>query len=271
MDFEHALDVMLEYGVTSAELRSLWDVNIADLSDEQIEKAKAALKSRSMTVSCIASPLYKCDLGGSETGAVGRTHQATGRGLDQQMGLLERCIHLCDLFDTRLIRIFAFWKKGELTGDVEQRIIRTFAEPVARAAEAGVILALENEHACYLGTGRETARVLQAVGSPALRGVWDPGNALCAGEKKPYPDGYEAMKEFIVHIHLKDAVMECGKHRWVCMGEGEIDYIGQFRALEADGYEGCLSLETHYRPGGDKREQGSRECLAGIQKMLANL
>jgi hypothetical protein len=40
MDFDHALDVMLECGVKGAELRSLWDTNIGDLSDERIERAK---------------------------------------------------------------------------------------------------------------------------------------------------------------------------------------------------------------------------------------
>ena len=35
-DFEHALDVMAEYGVTGAELRGLWSVNIADLSANDV-------------------------------------------------------------------------------------------------------------------------------------------------------------------------------------------------------------------------------------------
>ena len=269
MDFEHALDVMLEYGVKSAELRSLWDANIADLSDERVAKAKSALVERGMAVSCIASPFFKCELGGSRREAVGRTHQATDRGLDQQMALLERCIHLCDVFDARLIRVFSFWKRGELTPDVEERIIRAFAEPVARAEKAGVILALENEHACFLGTGEETARVLRAVNSSALKVVWDPGNAFCAGEA-PYPNGYEAVREFIVHVHLKDPVRQADGCEFVRMGDGQIDYMGQLRALKADGYKGFLSLETHYRPGG-VAENGSRECLESLRKMLAEI
>lgn len=266
MDFEHALDVMLEYDVRIAELRSLWDTNIADLSDEQIAAAKKALEARGMSVSCIASPLYKCDLHGASGEATGRTHQATERTLEQQMDLLEKCIRIAGIFDTKLIRIFAFWKRGELTDNIERQIVDTLRLPAARAEEAGVILALENEHACYLGTGVETARVLRAVNSPALKGVWDPGNAFCAGEI-PYPVGYEAMKPYIVHVHLKDAVRVDGKHSFVRIGDGEIDYLGQFRALEEDGYEGVLSLETHYRPGGSA-EEGSRQCLASLREML---
>jgi L-ribulose-5-phosphate 3-epimerase len=34
----------------------------------------------------------------------------------------------------------------------------------------------------------------------------------------------------------------------VPIGEGEVDYVGQFSALVRDGYDGYLSLETHWRP-----------------------
>ena len=269
MDFEHALDVMLEYGAAGAELRSLWDTNIVDLPDDQIERAKRALDDRRMVVSCIASPLFKCDLGDKEDTATGRTHQAQDRVLSQQMDVLERCIHLSGVFETPFIRIFAFWKRGDLTDNIEKEIIRVFEEPAARAERADVILGLENEHSCYLGTGQEIARVIRAVNSPGLRAVWDPGNAFCAGEV-PYPDGYEAVKDYVVHVHIKDAVLEDGNLKFVCIGDGKIDYNGQLRALVEDGYDGYLSLETHYRPGGVS-EDGSRQCLASLKEILAKL
>ncbi|MCL6628320.1 MAG: sugar phosphate isomerase/epimerase [Armatimonadetes bacterium] len=270
MDLQHSLDVMLEYDVRAVELRSLWNTNIADLTDDQVAKAKAALESRGMVVSCIASPLYKCDLVSDTGQAAGQTHQATDRTLSQQPELLERCIRLCDVFGTRLIRIFAFWKRGNLTEDIERQIVEALASGVARAEQAGVTLVLENEHACYLGTGEDTARVLRTINSPALKAVWDPGNAFCAGEV-PYPNGYEAIKDFTVHVHLKDPIRTDDGHcKFVRIGDGAIDYIAQFRALKADGYKGYLSLETHYKPDGDA-EKGSRQCLESLRKMLSEI
>ena len=270
MDFEYALDVMLEYGITTAELRSMWKSSIVDLSDEQIARVKSALKSRGMTVCGIASPFYKCDLHETEMGAVGPTHQAAGRSREQQMALLDKCIRLAEIFDTKIIRVFSFWRKGELTPEIEDEIVRAYEEPLARAEKAGVILALENEHSCYLGTGEETARVLRKVDSPYLRAVWDPGNEYAAGNKAPYPAGYEAIRDFIIHVHIKDAIWEDGKAKFVRIGDGEIDYAGQLHALKDDGYDGIISLETHYRPGGDT-EEGSRQCLASLKGMLAEL
>jgi len=269
MEFEHALDVMLEYGVKGAELRSLWGTNIADLPEDQWARAKKALDDRGMVVSCIASPMFKCDLYGEPGDAAGQTHQASARNLDQQMELLDRCIRAAHYFGTPFIRVFAFWRRGELTDNIEADIVRAFKAPAEKANREGVILGLENEHACYLGTGAQIARVISAVNSPGLKAIWDPGNAFCSGEV-PYPDGYEACKEYTIHVHVKDAVMEDDKPKFVCIGDGKLDYVGQLRALKADGYTGYLSLETHYRPGG-AAEEGSRQCLAALNKLLPTI
>ena len=50
-------------------------------------------------------------------------------------------------------------------------------------------------------------------------------------------------------MHLKDAHLnEQGEVEGVAIGEGDVDYIGQFRQLLKDGYDGYVVLETHYRP-----------------------
>ena len=278
-DFAHALDVMLEYGVTGAELRGLWDTNISDLTDAQIERAVDELKQRDMHVVCLATPFYKCDLGGGPTGVDGPLHLATPRPLADQMKILNRCIEAANRFETPFLRIFSFWRKSAYLPEVEARIVDALSEPVETARGAGVTLLLENEHACYIGTGAEAARVAAEINSPALRIAWDPGNAFHAGEK-PFPDGYEAVKPWTEHIHIKDArIVQTEMHGpqpdWCIIGEGEIDYAGHFMALRRDGYQGYLSLETHFKPkrgtapdGRGSAEDGSRACLAALTRML---
>ena len=268
LDLAHALDVMREFGVQAAELRGVWDANIADLSPEKVNQARTLLDEKGLMTSAIASPFFKCNLTDDEEGETGRTHLAATRGLKDQIDLLHKCIELAAAFDTRLIRVFAFWKRGPLTPQIEDRIVEAFAEPVKIAEDAGVVLALENEHACYLGTGVETARVLKRIGSPALRAVWDPGNAFFAGEVPPFPAGYEAIREYVAHVHVKDAWRRpSGEDEFVVVGEGTIDYHGQFAALKKDGYGGYISLETHVQPG----EEASRRCLAAMRSLLAEL
>lgn len=266
-EFEYALDVMREYDVRFAELRGLWGTNIADLSAAQVLRAKHALQERGMQVACLATPFFKCDLEADEAAVRGPMHLAKARAMGEQMEMLRRCAGLAHQFGAGLIRVFTFWRKGEMTPEIERRIVDSFEEPVGIAESEGVVLGLENEHACFVGTGAESARVLAAVNSPHLRAVWDPGNALLAGET-PFPDGYEAVRPFVAHVHVKDAKQEPdGKgYAWTVVGEGEIDYLGQFDALSRDGYGGFVSLETHYVPEGGTPEQGSRPCLAALRR-----
>ena len=268
-DLDHALDVMAEYGVTGAELRQVWDKNIADTTPDDWPRIKASLDKHGARVVGLATPFYKCDLPGVDPdGPAGPLHSASARGLGDQIRLLEHCIAAAHFFDTRLIRVFSFWKRGPLTPDIEEYITDAFAEPAALAEREGVTLVLENEHACYLGTGAQTARVLAEINSPAVRAVWDPGNAFMDGEV-PFPTGYEAIKPFLAHVHVKDAQVVPGKlaPEFSAVGGGDIDWAGQVRALRADGYQGYLSLETHYSVHGSK-EAASRESLAALTRLL---
>ncbi len=270
-DLGHALDVMAEYGVPGAELRQLWDKNVSEAPLEYWQRARRELDARGMTVAGIASPFYKCGLPGAEPdGPAGPLHGASARGLGDQITLLERCIEAAQFFDTTLIRTFSFWRHGSLTPEQEEAIVDAYAEPAEMARRAGVVLGIENEHACCLGTGAQTARVLEEIASPSVRALWDPGNALMAGEL-PYPDGYAAVKDFVVHVHIKDARIAAGAPapEWAVVGTGAIDFAGQLAALKRDGYAGWLSLETHL--GLPTKEAASRASLEGLKRLLAGI
>ncbi len=280
-EFEHALDVLLEYGATGAELRGLWGTNIADLSDDQVARALEALRARNLKVVCLATPFYKCDLVGdtTEEGEMERRmHLAQPREMQQQMEMLRRCAQLAHTFDCPYLRVFTFWRKGLLTPEIEARIVDAFDEPVALAEQEGVTLVLENEPACFIGTGAEAARIAGEIDSPNLKICWDPGNAFYAGER-PFPDGYEAVKPWLAHVHVKDCTDPASplhqSQPHCIIGEGALDYPAQFAALRRDGYTGYISLETHYIPavgsgpdGKGTPEEGSRPCLAALQKLL---
>jgi sugar phosphate isomerase/epimerase len=63
-----------------------------------------------------------------------------------------------------------------------------------------------------------------------------------------FPDGYEMLKLWIVHVQLKDIRrLPNGTVESVGLGMGDVDYIGQLKALTHDGCRGYLSLETHRR------------------------
>src|SRR5258708_2519863 len=105
--FEHALDVMVECGVRGAELRGLWGTNVADLSEEQIKRARSALVAREMSVVALSTPVYKCELETAGSSVHGAMHLARPRGMDEQMDLLRRCAGIAHALDAWQIRVFS--------------------------------------------------------------------------------------------------------------------------------------------------------------------
>ena len=128
-------------------------------------------------------------------------------------------------------------------------------------------IGIENEHACNIGTGEETARLLAALDHPNLKVVWDPANTLVAGESPM--EGYAKLPlERIAHVHAKDCTVENHKATWLELGKGAIPWPEQIDALARDGYAGWISLETHWPgPGGDKRA-GSVICGRNLKKLV---
>jgi len=236
-DFERVMQVLQEYEVPTVEPRSVWDKPPQDLTDDDISRMKSLMSGYGIECCSIATPFLKCDLGDAE--------QYT-----QHLGILRRCLRLANELGAPLIRTFAFWRTGPAAA-VWQQLLDAYEEPVRLAEAAGVTLCMENEASTHLATARETAEFCAAINHPRVRAIWDPANEVFAEEGVlPFPDAFEQLKPWMVHMHIKDAVkVPGGEAKCVPVGDGgNIDYPGQFKALLEMGYAGVCSLETHWRP-----------------------
>lgn len=247
---------MTELGMTGAELRMVFGKNIVDLTDEELDRAIAIVRGAGLEILSIASPLLKCVLPDSPD-VDARFQQdmfAAKHTFADQPRLTARAFEIARRTGARIIRVFSYWR----TVDPDvcfDRVVAALRALADQAAGHGVIIGLENEHACNIATGAETARVLAALEHPNLKVVWDPANAVVSGEKA-FPDGYSKLPvRRIAHVHAKDCVMDGHKPLWGPIGEGVVGWRGQVDALIRDGYKGWLSLETHWGgPGGNKHE-----------------
>ena len=189
-DFEHALEVIKELGAEYVELRSMWGKNLMDLSRNELKRVKELIEKRDLKVAAIASPFFKCHLREEERDKTrGDTHLFQEKSYSEHLKILEHSFELAKMFDTNIVRAFSFWRKGNLTEEVLGEIVERFQTPIRRAEEENIILALENEHDCFIGTGKEFQRFLDRISSKNVGLIWDPGNAFFAGET-PYPDGH---------------------------------------------------------------------------------
>ncbi|WP_291764885.1 sugar phosphate isomerase/epimerase family protein [Caldivirga sp. UBA161] len=255
-DFEHSLKVISELGATHVEVRDLWGRNVSQLSDSEINEVSNLVRKYGLEISNLDSFIFKTYINDSESH---RRHIDT----------LRRVIELSKKLDLKYTRIFTFWWQGELSNYLNQ-LIERFQPVVELAEQEGFHLVVENEYSCIVGTGKEAREFINRLGSKYVRVLWDPGNAFFARET-PYPYGYDAVKDLIMHIHVKDAAVENGHYTWKPVGGGMVDYRGQFKALLSSGYSGVVSLETHYVPPSGSKEEGTRESFRGIVSILSEL
>jgi sugar phosphate isomerase/epimerase len=265
-----AIPVMKEIGMNAAELRVVNGKNILDLDNDELKRAREALDAAGLPVISVASPLLKCVLPNSPE-IDRRFHHdvfASKHTFEDQPKLTEHAIRIAKFFGARIIRVFSYWRTIEPERCFDA-IMQALAKLAALAEREGLIIGLENEHACNLATAEETMRVLHVVPHPNLMIVWDPANALVAGED-PFPGGYSRLaKERIVHVHAKDCHMQDHTPVWGPLGTRSIRWKEQVAALLEDGYKGSISLETHWTgPSGNKLE-ASRICGWNLRGLAA--
>jgi L-ribulose-5-phosphate 3-epimerase len=268
-DFEQALLWAKGFGLEWVELRFIWNKYVTEFSADDVKRAKDLLAKHTMKVSVLDSAYFKTPLPGTESKFADAKADPLQSDFAQQNGILERAIARAKDFGTDKVRIFSFLRVPE-PKTVFDRVAKELERTAGIAQREGVRVVLENEFTCNVATGEESAAMLQAVKSPALGLNWDPGNAYDAGET-PFPDGYQALdKTRMWHMHLKDAApgAKPGESKWMPIGSGKIDFVGQFRALIQNGYDGTMSLETHYLNAAKNKEQSSRESMEGLLKVI---
>jgi len=268
-DFEQALVWIKGFRLEWAELRFLWNKYVMDLTPDDVKRAQDLLAKHDIKISVIDSPYFKTLLPGTESKFAEGKPDPLQSDFSQQNAILERAIARAKDFGTDKVRIFGFLRVAD-PKIVFDRVARELDRSASIAKKENIRLVLENESSCNVATGVESGAMLRAVKSPALGANWDPGNAYDAGES-PFPSGYDALdKKRMWHMHLKDAATNVsgGGTHWMPIGSGKIDFVGQFRALIKDGYEGTMSLETHYLNAAKNKEESSRESMNGLLKVI---
>lgn len=268
-NLDEAIGFIEHYHLQYCELREAWGKNVMNLSQDELDRAKKLISAHGMHVSDIASPIFKWNLPEMPAKATEARDEFSAKFTEQDLDkVLPASFKLARFFGTHKVRIFSYWRVEDPEKAYPMMRDR-LAKAAKIAAKNDIILVLENEHACNVGTGKELGRLVKDINSPALRGNWDPGNAAMLDEV-PYPDGYEAVKGLYAHVHVKDVRKnsKTGKKEWAPVGGGYIDWKGQMAALHRDGYDGTMSLETHYLRADKNKMESTRESLDGLLKIV---
>jgi sugar phosphate isomerase/epimerase len=221
-----------ELGWKHIELRNVDGVNVTDLCEETFQEVAEKVTEAGLGVSDFGSQLCNWS-----------RPIINHPDIDRQE--LLRAIPRMQELGCRFIRTMSYPNAGWAEQDWRDEAISRLQELAQIAEGADVILVHENCDG-WGGLGPDqTLEMLDKVGSENLRLVWDTGNPVAHGQD-PW-EYYEAVRDYIVYIHIKDGVMEEDSMRYTFPGEGDGCVREVLEDILARGYDGGISIEPHLK------------------------
>jgi sugar phosphate isomerase/epimerase len=235
-DFRKAVEYGLEWGITDYEIRSLTTGRVPYVANDEINLVKEVVKEHDLNISAISPGLFKIAL-----------NEEDQLKLQIEENIYES-FRLADRLGTRNVIIFGFRRYDREPPSNYIQIVHILTRMASLADKYGFQLLLENEPGFWADSGVNTSKILDDIDSKSLQANWDPANAAAAGEI-PYPYGYLAIRKHIRSIHVKDFRRNINNdYEYVVVGDGVVDWQGQFRAIMYGVHIDYITIETHCRP-----------------------
>lgn len=235
------------------------------LWEEAKLKATAKMFSEAgVRVSFLNTPLLKHGLPGTvverknDTPEARQKREARDQVLfDRRLEDLRKSIRAAQILGVDKLRVFNFVRVAEPL-KIYPRIADILGEMTKIAEAEHVHLLLENENSCNSVTCEEVAAQVKMVPSKYLGINWDAMNGMGLDEQ-PFPAGYHKLpKKRIGNVQIKGRTLLDYKEK--------LDWKQIFAALEKDGYQGQVGLETHIF--GPQLFDHSHTCLNTLKSMF---
>src|SRR5256885_10958330 len=109
-DLDVALNAMADLDMRFADLRVVFGRNIIDLSDAEVDRARAMVEARGMRVLSVTSPLLKCVLPDAAPvdSRIQQDTFASSHTFGDQARLARRAFEIAQRTGARIIRAFSY-------------------------------------------------------------------------------------------------------------------------------------------------------------------
>lgn len=232
-DIVIAAKLAKQYGLDALEIRSVNDRNPFEMNMGDVKQIKSVADDYGLKICCVASPMYKIDFSDKAK-------------RESHIEALKKMAEYMHLWETNLIRGFTFLTKANEVPTFEQ-VADAYEKPLQIAQDAGFTFVIESEPAVTTKSFSKLEEFLRVVSHPRVMALYDPGNEASDITNPPaYPEGFELLRPFIRHVHIKDILGTKTGFEPAMIGEGGVDYDGLIPFLKKE-YTGYCSIETHYR------------------------
>jgi len=251
MSTDESIAFAKEYGIQWVELRRVPEAkkDYTSLTEPELKAAAATLRNHGLRVSFLDASLMKFAWPGTDPvrkkpesdAARNKRLAADAQKFERRMEDLKTAISVAQIVGTDKVRVFTGSRVAEPMS-VLPRVADVLGEMALTAGKEGVQLLVENEASCNIATCAELAALMKQLPSKSAGINWDAQNGV-PHKEEPFPYGYSLLpKKRIQNVHVKaKGVMEGSPDR--------LDWKGIMQALQKDGYEGKIGLETHIFDG----------------------
>jgi sugar phosphate isomerase/epimerase len=157
---------------------------------------------------------------------------------------LLKTIELAHLFKPKMIVFHPGYERWKFDGNVKLWLdssLQTWRPLVKEAEKLGLTLAIEN---VFEESPDSLKSLLEEIDSAHFRFCFDTGHYHAfTRAKAPLPDWFEALRRYLVEVHLHDNHREMDEH--LPIGEGNFDFDQFFGLLSQYGLKPIYTLEPH--------------------------
>ncbi len=254
------LDLACELGLDRVEVRSAYDRNILTMSEAQVSAFREAIMSRRLQVAAIAAPLWKWGPYDGSAGPVDSFGFPTELSESEKQAALDRALTIAKHLEAPIVRVFSGLRSKPLApGALEED--RLFLSALRSFAEAGIVLALENEPVCKVATSEE---LLAVAGSDKLKPLsfwFDIGNYCVVNG--PQLDASTVLAPRIRYVQVKDFTRSGnGECAFCAVGKGEVPISQFLDTILPASPDPCVCVETDVQ---DNRRDAIAQSIAYLR------
>lgn len=166
---------------------------------------------------------------------------------DNGRDYFKKCLEFARKLDVKIVNTGVGEPKDK---EAIKKMFANLRECANYAYSLGINIALET-HGDIMATSHKAWDVLRKIDSPAVGINYDTANVVFYSNVKP-EDDLPAIVEKVFHVHLKDTRGGYKEWNFPALGKGRINFSTIFHILQHAHYQGPLSVEIEFTPGGPK-------------------
>jgi sugar phosphate isomerase/epimerase len=231
-DLNRIMDFAVQYGYKGIEVRGLQ----RELDLTKCKEFNSASARKDTMKRMKSKGIQFINLGSSAN-----LHTSEPDKRKQQIDEAKRFIDLANDLNCPYVRVFPNNFPKEQSKDATVELITNGMNELNDHANGSGVRVLMETHGDVVYKN-DLLQIMKNVNAKNTGLIWDVSNMWTVTKEDP-SEVYEAIKQYIYHVHVKDAKLNDGKLEYVFLGKGDVPILKAIDLLEKNNYKGYYSFE----------------------------